>query len=385
MLSVPPYARTVPETPAPGRVEEALGLVLAHAFPLDRRKQDAVRAYLLDAGPTPASAEVTAELFGMSTRWVRHLSYTAKTFARTVPPPATLLEAMRRIEHGGIRTGDEISASLFEGGLTLGHVPVRSLLRIGDLFGVVAGRSSRVVAAGPGPGPGPGPANRKQVGTVMVPDREELLLSSYLDQLHLLLRHQIAVPLPTTRGTTTPRSTRAAITALVDHDTRLTLHALSSEDSGVSRARRDWVWRAWDGRRQHHGVSIRLAQRLLAVRPRTAEQLYATLQGAVANLPPSQRYDARVPPPAVLGAWLGDVAQKDSSLTRGTSGWSWDMPMPQVDALLAAGCRDRNGPADSITLQNILVEHGYTSAASRALLSSSPVLRRVAPMKYDLR
>ncbi|MGJ7442925.1 hypothetical protein, partial [Aquipuribacter sp. MA13-6] len=129
MLSVQPWARTVPATPAPGRVEEALGLVLAHAFPLDRRKQDAVRAYLLDAGPTPASAEVTAERFGMSTRWVRHLSYTANTFARTVPPPATLLEAIRRIERGGIRTGDEITASLSEVGLTLGHVPVRSLLR----------------------------------------------------------------------------------------------------------------------------------------------------------------------------------------------------------------------------------------------------------------
>ncbi|MGJ7442981.1 hypothetical protein, partial [Aquipuribacter sp. MA13-6] len=224
MLSVQPWGRTVPETPAPGRVEEALGLVLAHAFPLDRRKQDAVRAYLLDAGPTPASAEKTADRFGMSTRWVRHLSYTAKTFARTVPPPETLLEAMRRLERGGIRTGDEITASLFEAGLTLGHVPVRSLLRIGDLFGMVAARSSRVVAAGTGPGP----AGRKQVGTVVVPDREELLMRSYLDQLHLLLRHQIAVPLPATRGTTAPRSTRDAITALVDHDTRLTLHAPSS-------------------------------------------------------------------------------------------------------------------------------------------------------------
>jgi len=105
----------------------------------------------------------------------------------------------------------------------------------------------------------------------------------------------------------------------------------------------------------------------------------------VANLPPSQRYDASVPPLPVLVGWLEDVARQGSGLTRVPKGWSWEIPMPQVDSLLIGCCRERGGPVDSVTLQEVLQGHGYTAAASRALLSSSPVLQRVAPMKYDLR
>lgn len=393
MLSGRPWVRTVPETPAPGRVEEALGLVLAHALPLEARRQRAVLEFLLDPGTTPASVKRIAARFGRSTRWVRYLSYTAKTFARSVPPPVSVLEAMRRVERGGLRTGGEITASLLESGLTVGQVPVRSLLRIRDLFGVTAGQTTRLLATGVGGSTGP-----VHPDVVVVPGQEYLPLRSYLDDLHLVLRHQIAVPTPTfasiAKGTTppragqavAPRASRAAMAALVGHDRGLQLHGFESAGgTGVPRGRLPWVWRAWDGRRQHHGVSIRLAQRLLAVRPRTVEQLYSGLRGAVANLPPSQRYDASVPPLPVLVAWLEDIARQGSGLTRVPDGWSWQVPMPQVDALLIGCCRERGGPVDSVTLQEVLQGHGYTATASRALLSSSPVLQRVAPMKYDLR
>jgi len=372
VLSVQPWVRTVPETPAPGRVEEALGLVMAHALPLDARRQGAVLAFLLDPGTTPASVERTAARFNMSTRWVRYLSYTARTFARTVPPPVTVLEAMRRVGRGGIRTGGEITASLFTSGLTVGQVPVRSLLQIGDLFGVTAAQTTRLVATGAG-----GSARQVHPDVVVVPGQDYLPLRSYLDHLHLVLRHQIAVPLPTyasvaklttpprTGKAVAPRASRAAMTALVGHDRRLQLHELESAgNTGVRRGQRQWVWRAWDRRRQHHGVSIRLAQRLLVVRPHTGEQLHSALCGAVANLPPSQRYDASVPPLPVLVAWLEDVARQGSGLELQPKGWSWEIPMPPVDALLIGCCRERGGPVDSVTLREVLQDHGYTAAAS---------------------
>lgn len=389
MLSVQPWVRNVPETPAPGRFEEALSLVVAHALPLEARRQAAVLSFLLDPRPTPESAEQTAARFGMSTRWVRHLSYTVRLFARSVPPPVTVVEAMRRVESGGIRTGGEASASLIESGLTAGHVPVRSLLRIGDLFDVTA-QSTGVVTTGAG-----GSGGQVQPDEVVVPGQEYVPLRSYLNDLHLVLRHEIAVPLPTyasvakraspprTGKVVAPRASKAAMAALVGHDRRLQLHERESAGSaGVPRGQRPWVWRAWDGRRQHHGVSIRLAQRLLAVRPRTGEELHSGLRGALANLPPSQRHDASVPPLPVLVAWLEDIARQGNGLTRVPEGWSWEVPMPEVDALLIGCCRERGGPVDSVTLQEVLHSHGYTAAASRALLSSSPVLRRVAPMKY---
>lgn len=64
--------------------------------------------------------------------------------------------------------------------------------------------------------------------------------------------------------------------------------------------------------------------------------MHEALLGAVANLPPSQRYDAIVPPAAVLGAWLEDVAEQGSGLERTATGWSWDLRMPRVDAALVA-------------------------------------------------
>ena len=56
MLSVQSWVRTVPGTPAPGRVEEAVGLVLAHAFPLKAHQQQALLTYLLEPGPVLAPA-----------------------------------------------------------------------------------------------------------------------------------------------------------------------------------------------------------------------------------------------------------------------------------------------------------------------------------------
>ena len=86
------------------------------------------------------------------------------------------------------------------------------------------------------------------------------------------------------------------------------------------------------------------------------------------NLPPSQRYDAGVPPVAVLSAWLGDVAGQGCGLERTAAGWSWDVTMPRVDATLVACCQEHGGPVESLVLLEVLARQGYTCSAARALL-----------------
>lgn len=78
--------RTVPGTPAPGRLEEGLGLVLAHAFPLRSGQQGAVLCYLLEPGLDSVALKAAAARYGMSTRRVRQLVDTARTFAASVRP-----------------------------------------------------------------------------------------------------------------------------------------------------------------------------------------------------------------------------------------------------------------------------------------------------------
>lgn len=98
MPSVRPWTSMVPATPAPGRVEEALGLVLAHAFPLQAHQQGALLAYLLQAGPAPAETAAAAARFGITARRVRQLVHTARVFARV-----SLLHLVQLVADGGIR------------------------------------------------------------------------------------------------------------------------------------------------------------------------------------------------------------------------------------------------------------------------------------------
>ncbi len=376
-----------------------MGLVLAHAFPLEAQQQGAVLTYLLEPGPAPAPVERAAAEFGVSPRRVRQLVHTARLFARTVPPPQSLLEAARLLEAGGIRTGNEVSAHLQEAGLTVERLPVRALLRISDLFDLPSGRTPRAVGVHAASADRGLVSGERGGAVVLVPPQEQSPLRSYLDGLHLVLRHQIAVPMPGGGGggrnaqpapapsVEVLRASPDALAVLVDRDARLHLHTPTAASGGRSSRRggHRWVWRAWDRDRQHHGATIRIAQRLLAVRARTEAQLHQALVGALANLPPSQRYDATVPPVPVLTAWLEDVAGQGSGLDRTAAGWSWDVTMPRVDAALVACCQEQGGPVESLVLLEVLARQGYTTAAARALLSSSPVLQRVAPKKYALR
>lgn len=387
MLSVRPLVRTVPAAPAPGRVEEALGLVLAHAFPFRAQQQGAVLTYLLEAGPVPAPALVAAARFGVSVRRVRQVVHSARLFARAVPAPVSLLEAVRLVEVGGICTGGDVSAALQQAGLTVDRVPVRALLRIAELFDLPTARTCRVITPGGG----------LPVGgidtTVVVPLGEQQPLAVYLDRLHLATRHQIAVAVtPDALGGDAAGlrcSTEEALAVVVAGDARFRVHRSTAEPAPRRRRSRPaqywWVWRAREQDRENRGVSVRLVRRLLAVRPRTAEQLHEALVAALGNLPPSQRYDATVPPVAVLAAWLADVAGQGSGLARRAGGWSWDVPMPRVDAALVAGVWGHDGAVDSDVLLGILTGQGYSRAAARALLSVSPVLQRVAPREYALR
>lgn len=399
MLSVRPWVRTVPGTPAPGRVEDAVGLVLAHAFPLRAQQHGVVMAYLLEPGPAPAPVVRAAAEFGVSPRRVRQLVHTARLFARTVPPPQSLLEAARLLEAGGIRTSNEVSAHLHEAGLTVERLPVRALLRISDLFDLPSGGTPRAVGVHAASADRGSVSGERGGAVVLVPLQEQSPLRSYLDGLHLVLRHQVAVPMPGGGGgghdaqpapapsVEVLRASPDALAALIDQDARLHLHTPTAVSGGRSSRRggQRWVWRAWDRDRQHHGVTIRVAQRLLAVRARTEAQLHEALVGALANLPPSQRYDAAVSPTAVLGAWLEDVAGQGSGLVRTAAGWSWDVRLPRVDEAPVACCQEHGGPVDSGVLLEVLARQGYTTSAARALLSSSPVLQRVAPMKYALK
>lgn len=380
-----------------------MGLVLAHAFPLNAHQQSAVLAYLLEPGPVPAPVERAATEFGVSPRRVRQLAHTARTFARTVPPPPSLLQSMRLVEAGGIQTGREVSTHMHEAGLTVERLPVRALLRIADLFDLPAAGTSKVAAVHPhsdGAGVDGLGVEERGGAVVVVPRREQRSLRSYLNGLHLLLRHQIAVPMPLGRSgadrdaqpaaapsVTVLRASPDALAALVDHDARLHLHTptAASRSRSSRRGEHRWVWRTWDNDRPHQGVTIRVAQRLLAARARTEQQLHEALLGAVANLPPSQRYDGTVPPVAVLGAWLEHVAERGSGLERTAAGWWWDVTMPHVDAALVACCQEQGRPVDSLVLLEVLTRQGYTTSAARALLSSSPVLQRVASMTYTLR
>lgn len=396
MLSVQPLVKTLPGTPAPGRVQEALGLVLAHAFPFRVQQQGTVLAYLLEAAPPPVPTEVAAARFGISVRRVLQLVQTARLFARSVPPPVSLVDAVRLLENGGIRTATEASSALQGAGLTVDQVPVRAVLRIAELFDLPAARTCHVVTARPHPGGGPVGGGDS---TVLVPLEQQRPLAVYLDRLHLATRHQIAVPVTAdvAEGDGVElRASPVALSVVIAADPRFRVHPSASTRSVPHRRRRRpgeswWVWRAWEQGRENPGVSVRLVRRLLAVHPRTVEQLHEALAGALENLPPSQRYDATAPPAPVLAAWLEDGAERGDAAGQGSGPaqragrWSWDVTVPRVDAALVARVREQGGAVHSEVLLEVLTGQGYTRAAARALLSASPVLQRVAPRKYDLR
>lgn len=119
-------------------------------------------------------------------------------------------------------------------------------------------------------------------------------------------------------------------------------------------------------------------QRLLSVRSFTDGDLQHALVGAVAGLPPSQRYDDVVPPTPVLSAWLDHVDERDHRLHRSADRSRWDAPRLRVDELLVDALMRDSGPADQGRLRQVLVDAGYTPASAKALVHTSPILQRVA-------
>lgn len=427
VLITRPWQLVRPETAAPGRVEEALGLVLSHVFPLQARQQRTVLTYLLEPGAAPAPAVRAAEYSGVSPSRVRQLVRDAASFARTVPPPASLLEAMRLLQDGGIRTSREVTDHLYDAGLTVDPLPVRVLLRIAGVFELPCAGTPQLLGPGDTPGASTGAAadtdghdhdhvdsdahapgrghghghvhghgrahvhGRGDDYVAVVPAREYDQLRFYLDGPHRSLRHQIAVPvlrsdLGGLAGTAPGeaaglRGSEAGLAAVIATHRPLRLHRAP----GVGPEAGWWVWRRWDMAPRQRGVSVRLVQRLLAVRPFTDENLHGALVEAIANLPPSQRYDATAPPTSLLSAWLDDVAAVDDRLSLIAGARFWDLPQLDVDRHFSDVFAHCGEGVDGAQLQGALIDRGYSRASAKALLHSSPILRRIAAGRYQLR
>lgn len=433
VLITRPWQLVRPETAAPGRVEEAVGLVLAHVFPLQARQQRTVLTYLLEPGVAPAPAVRAAEYSGVSPSRVRQLVRDAAGFARTVPPPASLLEALRLLQDGGIRTSREVTDHLYDAGLTVDRLPVRVLLRIAGMFELPGAGTPQLLGPGDTPeastgaaadtagqdhghdhghghvdsdahapgrssdhghGQGHGRGHVRGRGddyVAVVPAREHEQLRFYLDGPHRSLRHQIAVPvlrsdLEGLAGTAPGEAVRlrgseAGLAAVIATHRPLRLHRAP----GVGPEAGWWVWRRWDMAPRQRGVSVRLVQRLLAVRPFTDENLHGALVEAIANLPPSQRYGATVPPTSVLSAWLDDVAAVDDRLSLMAGARFWDLPQLDVDRHFSDVFAHCGEGVDGARLQSALIDRGYSRASAKALLHTSPILRRMAAGRYQLR
>lgn len=205
-MSGRPVRVVPPVTVAPGRVQEALGLVLAHAFPLGAHQQRLVLWVLVDPKPDGSAARA-AERVGVSPRRVRQLVGQAAAFARTVPAPDNVVQGVRLLQDGGIRTDRELSAALLAANVVVDSLSAATLLRIAGLFGLKA--SDQVDSPGLSGsggaqlldvewarGRGPEASRGNDGGVVVVPARERDALHGHLRGLCSVLRHQVAVAVP---------------------------------------------------------------------------------------------------------------------------------------------------------------------------------------------
>jgi len=368
-------ASSWPSTPAPGRLEAAIGLVLAQAHPVRPEVWAVLTAHLLgvDGGP-PLSVADAAALVGRPAWWVRELLPQVRMVARHAGPPASLVAAARVLEDGPVCTEAEASAALAAAGVCAGPVHPGGVLRTAQVLG--DGCRAQLLAAGAEVVVAPtGRAAlvRGVMGTVVAAERRGDVVD--LDAV------AIAAGVPV-----------AAARVVVGRQPGWVTHDAGNElqSSGGGRW---WAWRRPLMRKR--GLVTSTAVRLLAARAYDPGELHAAVVDVVDRLPPATRREAVVPPAGVLVAWLtaqgllepadagGDVGHDgayDPVALRCPRRLALRSDVVLLEAVAAAG-----GTAGTTELAAALRAAGYSPSTSTQLARTCPVLVRVGRGFYAAR
>jgi len=357
-----------PSSAAAGPVETALGLVLAQAAPAQPLAWQVLGAHLLgvDGGPPLPAPAVAAEA-GVRLSWLRGLLTRVRMVARHAGPPTSVVQGMRLLEGGPVRTLEEARSALVTAGVSSSGVHPGGVLRVAEVLG--PGCRAQLVEAG---------------GVVVVAPAGRVALEGAVRAAAAEAVRRVDVA-PLAAVAATVGAPVAVAAAVLGRDRRWVVH---EADDGVW-----WCWRSGARPGQRHLVASTVV-RLLAVRGYEAAELREAAVEALTRLPPSTRGDLNVDavaPAGVLVAWLASSTLLVPELTGNAAGSTPRLlrcaPKAGVasDLMMAGAVAAAGRPVSTAELAVVLREAGYAPSSATQLARSSPVLRRVGRDAYVLR
>lgn len=365
----PPLVRVPPGCPAPGSLETAVGLLLARVAPVRPDLWVMLRAHLLGVGGRrPVPAGVAAEAAGFTRSWLRDLLGQVRALALVTGPPACVVEGVRLLEGGPVRTVEEARAVLVTAGVSSSGVHPGGLLRVAEVVGVAC-RAQLVEAGGV---------------VVVAPGGRAALERGVRAAAGAAVRGVDVAPVDAVAAAAgVPVAVAAGV---LGRDGRWVV--LQAGDGSW------WCWRRGGRAGQRHLVASTVV-RLLAVRSYAPGELREAVVEVLSRVPPSARAGVDVEGIAPAGVWVawlvsGGLLIPDPAAEGAAGAESGVLrcaPEAGVgsDVVLAGAVRAAGGPVSSAHLAVVLREAGYAPSSAVQLARSSPVLVRVGRDAYVLR